>query len=405
MIDLVGKRFLFIAISLAIIIPGVIAILLGGLKPGIDFTGGTRLTVIPVSDAVANTESFKNALASVGYGDSLVKAGTVSSTVLTKTISMDIPRIANLPDDQREQERSKIAGALINAGLVHGALVTETISIAPTPIPGTGPGTPTATGAVTATSTVTTTGTITATGTTTGTTGTTEASATVTTVPVVQQTRPVYRIDDAALIDYNAIGPTVGSELIQRAFIAIGLASLAILIYLTIVFRKVPNAFRYGVCAIIALIHDVLVVLGVFAILGFLIGEEIDALFITAMLTVIGFSVHDTIVVFDRTRENLMKRRFERFDAVVNYSVVQTLARSINTSITVMLTLFALFLFGGASIRGFVLALLIGILSGTYSSIFNASMLLVIWENREWGRLFGRGGGGGTAAPARTGAR
>jgi len=166
MIDLVGKRFLFLAISLAIIIPGVIAILLGGLKPGIDFTGGTRLTVIPVSDAVANTESFKNALASVGYGDSLVKAGTVSSTVLTKTISMDIPRIANLPDDQREQERSKISGALINAGLVHGALITETISIAPTPIPATGEGTPTATGAVTGTSTITTTGTITATGTT-----------------------------------------------------------------------------------------------------------------------------------------------------------------------------------------------------------------------------------------------
>src|SRR5204863_5034001 len=164
---------------------------------------------------------------------------------------------------------------------------TETISIAPTPIPGTGEGTPTATGAVTGTSTITTAGTITATGTTTGTTGTTEASATATTVPVVQQTRGVWRIDNAALIDYNAVGPTVGSELIQRAFIAIGLASIAILIYLTIVFRKVPNAFRYGICAIIALIHDVLVVLGVFAILGFLIGEEIDALFITAMLTVV----------------------------------------------------------------------------------------------------------------------
>jgi preprotein translocase subunit SecF len=177
------------------------------------------------------------------------------------------------------------------------------------------------------------------------------------------------------------------------------------LIYLTIVFRRVPNAFRYGVCAIIALIHDVLVVLGVFAILGFLLNEEIDSLFITAMLTVIGFSVHDTIVVFDRTRENLMKRRFEKFEDVVNYSVVQTLARSINTSITVMLTLFALFLFGGDSIRSFVLALLIGIFSGTYSSIFNASMLLVIWENKEWLRPFRRGGSGQSPAPARTVAR
>jgi preprotein translocase subunit SecF len=172
---------------------------------------------------------------------------------------------------------------------------------------------------------------------------------------------------------------------------AVALASLAILIYLTAVFRKVPNAVRYGVCAVIGLIHDVLVVAGIFAILGLLFDVEIDALFITAMLTIIGFSVHDTIVVFDRVRENLGKRRFERFEDVVNYSLVQTLARSINTSITVVLTLFALYLFGGASIHNFVLALLIGIISGTYSSIFNASMVLVIWENREWGRLFGGG--------------
>jgi preprotein translocase subunit SecF len=162
------------------------------------------------------------------------------------------------------------------------------------------------------------------------------------------------------------------------------LASVAILIYLTLVFRKVPNAFRYGICAIFALLHDVLVVMGIFAILGHAFGTEIDALFITAVLTVIGFSVHDTIVVFDRVRENITRRRFDRFEDVVNYSLVQTLARSINTSITVILTLFALYLFGGVSIRNFVLVLLIGIISGTYSSIFNASMLLVIWEKGEW---------------------
>jgi preprotein translocase subunit SecF len=416
MIDLVGKRFLFLAISLIVIIPGVVAVLLGGLKPGIDFTGGTRLTVIPINDAAANTESFTNALATVGYGDSHVQAGTVSSTILTKTVTMDIPRIAGMPDAQREQERSKIAHALIDAKLVPGSLVTETISLAPTPVAAestvTTTGTVGTSGTVTTTNTVTTTGTvgivgstgtITATGTTTGTTGTTGATATPTTAPL-QQTLSVWRIADSSVLAYNTVGPTIGSELIGRAFIAIALASVAILIYLTIVFRRVPNAFRYGVCAIIALIHDVLVVLGVFAILGFLLNEEIDSLFITAMLTVIGFSVHDTIVVFDRTRENLMKRRFEKFEDVVNYSVVQTLARSINTSITVMLTLFALFLFGGDSIRSFVLALLIGIFSGTYSSIFNASMLLVIWENKEWLRPFRRGSGQ-SQAPARTVAR
>jgi preprotein translocase subunit SecF len=206
------------------------------------------------------------------------------------------------------------------------------------------------------------------------------------------------RIPESSIIDFLAVGPTIGSELIGRAFLAIAAASAAILIYLTIVFRKVPNAFRYGVCAILALLHDVLVVIGVFAILGILFAVEIDALFVTAMLTVIGFSVHDTIVVFDRVRENILKRRFDNFGEVVNYSLVQTLARSINTSITVILTLFALYLFGGASIRNFVLALLIGIISGTYSSIFNASMLLVIWENREWNR--GNRGGGSPPAPA-----
>jgi preprotein translocase SecF subunit len=413
MIDLVGKRFLFIGISLLVIIPGVIAILLGGLKPGIDFTGGTRLTVIPLNDAAANTERFTAALSTVGYGDSRVQGGTVSSTELTKTITMDIPRIAAMPDDQREQERSKIAHALIDAKLVSGSLVTETLSLAPTPVAAestvtttgmvTTTGTVAAGGTVTATRTLTTSGTITATGTTTGTTGSTGATAAPTPAPQ-QENLSVWRIDDSAVIDYNTVGPTIGSELIGRAFIAIGLASVAILIYLTIVFRKVPNAFRYGVCAIIALIHDVLVVMGVFAILGLLLGQEIDTLFITAMLTVIGFSVHDTIVVFDRTRENLTKRRFEKFEDVVNYSVVQTLARSINTSITVMLTLFALFLFGGDSIRSFVLALLIGVFSGTYSSIFNASMLLVIWENNEWLRPFRRGGSA-KQAPAGTAAR
>jgi preprotein translocase subunit SecF len=223
---------------------------------------------------------------------------------------------------------------------------------------------------------------VTATGTVSGTTG--AAGAGTTTKTIVH-----YRIDPSSEIQIQSVGPTIGRELLNRAIIAILAASAVILIYLTIVFRRVPNAFRYGVCAIIALLHDVLVVVGVFAILGELFRTEIDALFVTAMLTVIGFSVHDTIVVFDRVRENIMRRRFERFEDTVNYSLVQTLARSINTSVTVLLTLFALYMFGGASIRTFVLALLIGIISGTYSSIFNASMLLVIWENREWRRFFG----------------
>jgi preprotein translocase subunit SecF len=144
---------------------------------------------------------------------------------------------------------------------------------------------------------------------------------------------------------------------------------------------KPTSSFRFGVCAIIALIHDVLVLLGLFSIFGHFLGVEIDSLFVTAALTVIGFSVHDTIVVFDRIRENLKRVGGENFSEVVNNSILQTLDRSLNTSLTVVLVLIALLLFGGDSIKWFVVALLIGIISGTYSSIFNASPLLVVWQD------------------------
>jgi preprotein translocase SecF subunit len=371
MIDLVSKRFLFVMISLLIIVPGLIAVALGGLKPGIDFRGGTRWEVKPASEQANSTEAFRSALASAGFGDAQVKSAVIGvEPNITNTIIMD------LPGQVQGEDKVKIEEALVNSDLVLGVLVTETVALTPT----TGI-TPSAT--ITGTGSVTGTTTVTATEVTTGTTGSTGGPT---------ETRVVSRIQPSEEIDFRSVGPTVGSELLGRAVYAIAAASLVILIYLTLVFRRVPNAFRYGVCAIIALLHDVLVVLGIFAMLGLLFGVEIDALFVTAMLTVIGFSVHDTIVVFDRVRENIGKRRFERLDDVVNYSVVQTLARSINTSVTVVLTLFALYMFGGGSIHNFVLALLIGIISGTYSSIFNASMLLVIWENREWSRLFGRGG-------------
>jgi preprotein translocase subunit SecF len=189
---------------------------------------------------------------------------------------------------------------------------------------------------------------------------------------------------------YETVGPVVGQEVTQRAQWAIVAASLAIMIYITFAFRSVPNSMRFGVAAVIALIHDVLVVVGVFAIFGLLFGTEIDALFLTAVLTVIGFSVHDTIVVFDRVRENRRKFAGEDFERVVNFSVFQTLDRSINTTLTVLLTLSALFLFGGTTIRTFVAALLIGIFSGTYSSIFNASPILVVWEKGEIPAFFRR---------------
>jgi preprotein translocase subunit SecF len=176
----------------------------------------------------------------------------------------------------------------------------------------------------------------------------------------------------------TTVGPVVSADLIGQALILILAGSIGILLWITVRFRD----FRFGVAALVAMLHDVIVVVGIFAVLGTLFGVEIDALFVTAMLTVIGFSVHDTIVVFDRVRENRARHAGEPFDRIVNHSVLQTFGRSINTSLTVVLTLLALLLFGGSAIRFFVLALLLGITSGTYSSIFNASPILVTWH--EW---------------------
>jgi preprotein translocase subunit SecF len=176
----------------------------------------------------------------------------------------------------------------------------------------------------------------------------------------------------------TSIGPIISSELTQQAILLVLIGSIGILLWMTFRFRD----FRFGATALVALFHDVIVVVGAFAVLGTLFGLEVDGLFVTAMLTIIGFSVHDTIVVYDRIRENRSRHAGERFSSIVNHSILQTLARSINTSLTVVFTLTALFLFGGDSIRPFILALLIGITSGTYSSIFNAAPLLTVWE--EW---------------------
>jgi len=193
---------------------------------------------------------------------------------------------------------------------------------------------------------------------------------------------------EVTLLRFDTVGPSIGKEVATRAAGAVAAAAIAILIYITFAFRGVPHAFRFGTAAIIAMLHDILVVVGIEAILCHLLGWEVDSLFLTALLTVIGFSVHDTIVVFDRIRENSSIYRKLPFETVVNHSVVQTMDRSINTSLTVMLTLLALTLFGGVTIRHFVLILLIGVFSGTYSSIFNASPILVVWENKEWKTWF-----------------
>lgn len=202
-------------------------------------------------------------------------------------------------------------------------------------------------------------------------------------------------------LQISTVGSSVSNQIATRSIIAVAIASIGILIYIAFAFRNTQAPLRYGAAAIIGMLHDVLLVVGIFSILGWLFGIQVDALFVTAILTVIGFSVHDTIVVFDRIRENLAKQSDPTFEGIVNYSLAQTLVRSVNTSLTVVFTLLALYLFGGESTRTFVLALLIGVISGTYSSIFNASQLLVSWEEHDfqrwWASLRGR-----TTSPAAT---
>ncbi|MGD8464275.1 MAG: protein translocase subunit SecF [Anaerolineae bacterium] len=186
---------------------------------------------------------------------------------------------------------------------------------------------------------------------------------------------------------FESVGPAVGAEVTRAAAIAVAVAALFILLFIIFAFRRVPNAFRYGVCAIAAMIHDILVTVGLFSLASLFLGWEADALFLTAILTVIGFSVQDTIVVFDRIRENIARRRGEPFEMIANRSLLETLHRSLATQLNAIFVLIALVLFGGATMKQFVAILLVGLLSGTYSSIFNAVPLLVAWQTR---RLVGR---------------
>jgi preprotein translocase SecF subunit len=196
----------------------------------------------------------------------------------------------------------------------------------------------------------------------------------------------------------SSVSEKVASEVTRAALIAVIGATIAILLFVWYAFRKAPNAIRYSVCAIVAMVHDILVVGGLTAIFSTLFGWEIDALFLTAMLTVIGFSVQDTIVVYDRIRENLTRRRGEDFHTIVSRSIVETIHRSLTISLTNIFVMTALLLFGGASIKQFVAVMLIGLVSGTYSSIFNAVPLVVAWEERS---LLGRQGLAHSALPAK----
>lgn len=435
MFNLVKYRWTFIIISLAIIVPGLISLIVTGLNVGIDFRSGATVDLRPqkqlkieqvrtalkplnltdlqitLGDAGSNATQAGNKIVWVRLNTQI--DGTVQSAITTAIqnkygSAVKPPTYADIPGSDGKLFTQVTLTGFTSAPQVSDiqtALAklpntgsTGTTTASTTPVATTGAGTP---GPV-AKTTPTATSTPVASGTPVKVTDIQQGSSTqvvsiATTSTIGEKDLPkVYAAlqnstgSFVALNGNYEVSPSVASDTIRNSIFAVLAASVLILLYISFAFRKVSKPWRYGACAIIALLHDVLVVVGIFSILGWALHIQVDTLFITALLTVVGFSVHDTIVVFDRIRENMQRRTSETFDEVVNASLVQTLARSLNTSLTVIFTLSALTLFGGTgSVHNFTLALLIGIISGTYSSIFNASMLLVMWEKGDFN--FGRG--------------
>jgi len=297
--NILGKRYIFFALSLILIIPGLIILFTGGLPLSIDFTGGSLLEV-----------TFTNASPEPADIIALYEAANIRDVqVQTSETGSYIIRSEFLDNETRDSVLSAM---------------TENIG-------------------------------------------------------------------EPTVVRFDSVGPSIGQQVTARGAQAVAIASILVVLFIAWSFRGVQNAFRYGISAILAMLHDVALIFSITAIGGLFFGWEIDSLFLTALLTVIGFSMQDSIVVFDRIRENANILRRLDYETLVNHSIVQTLQRSINTQLmTVEFLLLALALFGGVTLQEFAVVLLVGLMSGTYSSIFIAAPILVVWENQEWKTWFRR---------------
>ena len=362
MYDIVGKRNWFFALSAILTIPGLLFIVLGGLKPSIDFTGGTEWEVRYESEPSA--EDVQDFLAEIGHEATVTELPDGYLRIRTEPIDLappptpipsPTPAASASASAAASAEPSASASASADASASATASAAASASAEPTPSPS-----PTPSASSTA------------------------SPSSSPTPPVVVAGTEFAEVQEQLEAEFGpgeprsvrTVGPIIGAELIRTSAILIIIGELFILAYLWLRF-----GFRYGTAAIVALLHDVILVVGVFAVLGYFFNLEFDALFVTSLLTIIGFSVHDTIVVFDRIRENRVRHAGESFGAIVNHSILQTMGRSIITSLTVVVTLSALLLLGPPTIRTFTLALLLGVVSGTYSSIFNAAQILVAWDD------------------------
>lgn len=374
MFDVIGKRRYFYILSLALTIPGLIFILLTpftnyGLQFTIDYTGGTRWE-IKFEDPNVTPDQVKAVFAANGLEAATIRTSTGTIEIKTEPIGLqETPVASPSPSASASVSPGASASPAASPGASASPAASAGASASPAASASASPGASASPSASPSTAPI----------------GNTELptdgklGAMVTALEA--ELGPI-----ASQASLTTVGPVVSSDLINQALILILVGSLGIMAWITYRFRD----WKFGVTALLSLLHDVIVVVGAFAILGTFFHVEVDALFVTAMLTVIGFSVHDTIVVFDRIRENKARHLGEPLADIVNHSILQTFGRSIMTSFTVAITLLALWLFGGSAINDFVLALLIGIVSGTYSSIFVASPLVVdwhLWEDRRHGRV------------------
>ncbi len=298
----------FFLFSFLVILPGIVFLILPpGLSPGIDFTGGSRLTVQLPDSSEATQESIRSELKSIGYPEATVQ-NLGNSVINEEKQSVFFLRTKTLDEAQKD-------GLIDSLNSQFAPEKTDT------------------------------------------------------------------------LLSFDFVSAVVAQETVINACWAVLAAAIGIFFYIWWAFRKVPKPFRYGLAAIVALLHDTLIVIGIFAILGYFMGTEVNTMFLIALLTVIGYSVNDTIVVFDKIRENVLVYSNRPFEEIVNLSISETIGRSLNTSFTLLVTLLALLLFGGATIREFLYVLIIGVVAGTYSSIAIATQVLVSWDRKTIGRL------------------
>ena len=298
--DFVGKRKWFFAVSALVLLPGVIFLIIApGLKPGIDFTGGSSMTFSVVDEV--SQDSLRSVMTDLGHPDSVIQRMDATTYFV---------RTKELSNEERDEILEGVEGQLSPGGVTS--------------------------------------------------------------------------------LSFDLVSPVVAAETVLNAFYAVVAAAVGIFLYLWWAFRNVPSPFRYGVAAVVALVHDTMVVIGIFAVLGVLADIEVNTMFLVATLTVIGYSVNDTIVVFDRLRENILLYPNRPLERNANVSIMESMGRSLNTSLTLLFTLLALLFVGGETIRVFLWVLIIGVIAGTYSSIGIATPLLIVWETGSFGRIFGR---------------